>query len=128
MATEPGNTADAGAMAAASDIPSLDRLLKDPAMASLLAAHGHSRVTATLRAHLDGLRGEARAGTLPRAALAAPALAAAIGATLGLEARPRLRTVFNLTGTVLHTNLGRAVLPHAAVRAVVEVMTAPVAL
>src|SRR5690606_24229725 len=94
----------------------------------LLAAHGHSRVTATLRAHLDGLRGEARAGTLPRAALAAPALAAAIGATLGLEARPRLRTVFNLTGTVLHTNLGRAVLPDAAVRAVVEAMTAPVAL
>lgn len=117
-----------GTAAAASEIPSLDRLLRDPSFGVLAARHGTSRVTAALRGRLDELRREARAGTLRRDALEPAALAAGLGQSLDAASRPRLRNVFNLTGTVLHTNLGRALLPDEAVQSVLRAMTAPVAL
>jgi len=95
-------------------------------MAPLLARHGRTRVTSVLRAHLDDLRRGARAGALQRVALADDAIALAVATRLTETARPQLRAVFNLTGTVLHTNLGRAVLPDAAVQALVDVLSAPV--
>jgi L-seryl-tRNA(Ser) seleniumtransferase len=112
--------------ARAADIPSLDRLLNDGALESVLARHGRTQVTAVLRAHLDDLRRSALAGTLNSAAVNEAAVAEVLEAKLIAAAQPRLRPVFNLTGTVLHTNLGRAVLPEAAVRAVVDSMRAPV--
>jgi L-seryl-tRNA(Ser) seleniumtransferase len=112
--------------AGATDIPSVDRILNQAALQPLLARHGRTMVTSALRAHLDGLRRTALAGTLQPTALTDDAIATALEARLLESSRPRLRPVFNLTGTVLHTNLGRAVLPDEAVRAVVQAMTAPV--
>ena len=112
--------------AVVADIPSVDRLLNRPALAALLARHGRAQVTSALRLHLDCLRRAALAGTLASAALADEVIAPALERELALALRPRLRPVFNLTGTVLHTNLGRAVLPDEAVRAAVQAMTAPV--
>lgn len=110
----------------AADIPSVDRILNRPALAALLAQHGRTHVTSILRSHLDELRGAALAGTLQGVALADDAIGAAVERKLTEASRPHLRPVFNLTGTVLHTNLGRAILPDEAVRAVVQALTAPV--
>lgn len=107
------------------DIPSVDRLLNHATMQPLLDRYGRAPTTAALRQMLDALRAEAVAGTLPRHALGDAALRDALAARLLRAHQPRLRAVFNLTGTVLHTNLGRALLPDAAVQAVMRAMTAP---
>jgi L-seryl-tRNA(Ser) seleniumtransferase len=112
--------------ASVAEIPSIDRLLNQPSFAPLISRHGRARVTSVLRAHLEELRPAARAGALQRSALAEASIAEAVEARLTRASRSRIRPVFNLTGTVLHTNLGRALLPQEAVHAVVQALTAPV--
>ena len=111
---------------AAAAIPSVDRLLNQPALEDLLAHHGRTQVTSALRAHLDDLRRAALSGSLNPASLGDDHVAAALEQKLGAVTKPYLRPVFNLTGTVLHTNLGRAVLPEESVRAVSQAMSMPV--
>lgn len=124
-ATSDAMPGDPGALARAADIPSLDRLLNAPALAALAPRYGRTQLVAALRSHLDTLRQAALAGTLPGTSIVAETVAAQVQAALEAAARPRLRAVFNLTGTVLHTNLGRALLPDEAVAAVVRALTAP---
>ncbi|MBO1015414.1 L-seryl-tRNA(Sec) selenium transferase [Achromobacter sp. SD115] len=118
------HTPDGGA-AAVSDIPSLDRLLNAPAMRAALDEHGRTQVVAALRRDLDAMRERALAGGLPRQELDADAVASRVAAALARAAEPRLRAVYNLTGTVLHTNLGRALLPDEAVASVLRALTSP---
>lgn len=117
--------ASAPLLAGPVDIPSVDRLLNAEPLQPLLARYGRSQVTAALRRLLDDYRARAVAGQLLRPALEDAALAQALTATLDDAARPRLRAVYNLTGTVLHTNLGRALLPQEAVAEVARALTAP---
>ncbi|HZV55688.1 MAG TPA: L-seryl-tRNA(Sec) selenium transferase, partial [Rhodocyclaceae bacterium] len=104
-------------------LPSVDRLLVHPAVAFLIESLGRAVVTKLVRDTLADVRNEVRAGApLPDEA----ALLAKVsrGGTPLLQ--PKLRAVFNLTGTVLHTNLGRALMPREAAQAVAGAMTHPV--
>ncbi len=108
-----------------SRLPSVDRLLAEPALAETIAAHGRAPVTDCVRAELAETRAAARGrASLPDQGT----LVACILRRVATVTRPRLRSVFNLTGTVLHTNLGRALLPEEAVEALVMAARSPCAL
>ncbi|WP_290690962.1 MULTISPECIES: L-seryl-tRNA(Sec) selenium transferase [unclassified Haematobacter] len=106
-------------------LPSVDRLLATDTGRALQEAHGRQPVTDALRA----LLGEAREAALRGAEVpAAEALLNTLADRLHAAGRSALRPVLNLTGTVLHTNLGRALLAEEAVQAAAEAMRAPAAL
>ena len=98
-------------MTAFAQLPSVDRLLAHDALAPLIERHGRAVVTTVIRDVLAQARAAMRDGAL------APKLGTLLSATVetvAAQTRRRLRAVFNLTGTVLHTNLGRATLPDEA--------------
>lgn len=107
------------------DLPSVDRLLRDPAVQLLVAEHGHTCVAREVRALVDELRARALRGELPRAEVAPPALADAVQRRVAGRLAPRMRAVLNLTGTVIHTNLGRALLADDALRHLMAMMAGP---
>ena len=108
-----------------SQLPSVDRLLSAAALASLLEAHGRAVVTGMVRDVLAATRAAVKDGApLPDEA----GLLEKVGAGVTAKMCPKLRPVFNLTGTVLHTNLGRAPLPEEAVQALIAAARSPCAL
>ncbi|MBC9175710.1 L-seryl-tRNA(Sec) selenium transferase [Pseudoroseomonas ludipueritiae] len=104
-------------------LPSVDRLLGMAEGAGVTDRFGHAEVSAALRQVLAAIRAEAPE-PLPEPA----AILARAGALLEARDRSGLRPLFNLTGTVLHTNLGRALLAEAAVEAATAAMRDAVAL
>jgi L-seryl-tRNA(Ser) seleniumtransferase len=110
-------------------LPSVDRLLNTSEIAALVAEYGRPLVLESVRALLTAQRAalaDPDAPDVPDAQFDETAFAAACSERLAAETRPSLRPVFNLTGTVLHTNLGRALMPECAARAVALAMTSPV--
>ncbi|NYT22601.1 L-seryl-tRNA(Sec) selenium transferase [Alcaligenaceae bacterium] len=120
-----GGIQQAANPARASDIPSLERLLSSETALALTAEVGRGRLAGILRQVLDQSRTRALAGELAIEDLADSSLLDQARTRLAVQDQPRLRAVYNLTGTVLHTNLGRALLPDEAVQAVVQALSAP---
>jgi L-seryl-tRNA(Ser) seleniumtransferase len=101
-----------------SALPAVDALLRHADALPLVATHGRTAVTQTIRDVLAELRSS-------RTVLDQPEILRQVSEKLRDEAKPTLRRVFNLTGTVLHTNLGRALLPQEAIDAMVAVAASP---
>ena len=100
-------------------LPSVDRLLRCHESEPLIARHGRAAATDAIRSVLEGLRRD-RSPAPESEILRQAAL------LLESQAAPSLRRVFNLTGTVLHTNLGRAQLPEEALEAMASAAREPV--
>ena len=108
------------------DLPAVDTVLNTRAAGTLIERYGRAAATDAVRAALN----DARAMLLAAGPFVPGAehLAAQALARLEKENRSALRPLFNLTGTVLHTNLGRAMLAEAAVETAVAAMRNAVAL
>jgi L-seryl-tRNA(Ser) seleniumtransferase len=88
-----------------------------------VAQYGREQTTNALRDVLAALRAALLAGE--PADTSEAAVLAALSARLRAANRSTMRRLFNLTGTVLHTNLGRALLPDVAVQAVADALRWP---
>ncbi len=91
-------------------LPGVDEILRSAEASALLETHARSRVLDAVREVLDDLRHYPE--KIPDCI--GPIVDKA-QAWLAEDERERLRPVINATGVILHTNLGRAVLPAAAV-------------
>lgn len=96
-------------------LPSVDRLLQDARLAEALVGRPRGSVVAAVRDVLEDAREAIRLGEQ------AGDLVNAIQQRLASCDRLPLRPVINATGVVIHTNLGRAPLSRAALRAMAEV-------
>ena len=103
-------------------LPSLDELLRHPAIEALVQREGRSATIAAARASLEQLRTDITAGKLDEAQLRSrlDELPPTVEQKLQQSLAYSLRPVINATGVILHTNLGRAPLSRAAL-AVAEV-------
>ncbi|EKN5148738.1 TPA: L-seryl-tRNA(Sec) selenium transferase [Yersinia enterocolitica] len=108
-----------------SQLPAIDSLLRAPEMAPLLDEYGAALLTENLRL----MQAEAREyiGQFHTLADWCADWPAALRHRLN-QRQPALKPVFNLSGTVLHTNLGRAPLAESAIAAVTDAMRGAVTL
>ena len=102
--------------AAQARIPAVDRVLHFPAVFRLVEDYGRLLVTEAVRTVLADFRQALAAGRIPE--WDERSIGELVHAYANAWSTPSLRRVFNLTGTVLHTNLGRSPLPPEAVAAV----------
>jgi L-seryl-tRNA(Ser) seleniumtransferase len=102
-------------------LPAVDRVLRSEGGGALIAQYGRPLVLDAVRRTLAERRLSGKASTVA-------AIIEASDAGLARTMQPSQRRVFNLTGTVLHTNLGRAPLPEEAIAAAAAAMRDPTTL
>lgn len=110
-------------------IPAVDKLLKTPQGTALVEQYGHSAVVAQARQIIEQARQHIQQQQqLPDFLQSEQAFFLTLTTQLNKLTQLGMRRVFNLTGTVLHTNLGRGLWSHAAIEAATAAMRHNVAL
>jgi L-seryl-tRNA(Ser) seleniumtransferase len=104
-------------------IPSIERLRQRPAVRALEARFGAAATLDALRAAAAEARAAISGGdaSLTTEDVVSGRLEADAAARLDAAFRPSLEAVLNATGVIVHTNLGRAPLPAAAIERVAEI-------
>lgn len=109
------------------ELPSVDRLLNHPKSEPLLARFSREYVIQKCRGILDGLRQSIQQDNAIKAGeLREESILNRIEEQMSAEGEPQMIRVINATGTILHTNLGRALLPQAAIAALCRIGSSPV--
>lgn len=102
-------------------LPSVESVLKQPDMTALIDKFGRTAVVNAVRQTIDNLRTSMRSKTPPSPAeYTCQAVAKKAADTMASGQQPRLKPVINATGIILHTGLGRAVMPQSAADAVAQ--------
>lgn len=109
------------------ELPSVDRILVHPAATPLLTRFSRSFVTEGLRGLIEDLRQAIKTGDgLPPRRLDDESIIEDLEKKLVRDSRSGTVRVVNASGTILHTNLGRALLSEAAAAAVERAARHPV--
>ena len=103
------------------ELPSVDRLLRHSRCEMLLTRYNRDYVTQICRDVVHAWRATLRQGKGASNELSEEAILAQVENRIAAESRPGHVRVINATGTILHTNLGRALLPQAAIDAMTAV-------
>ena len=108
------------------ELPSVDRLLTHPRTRAWLADLNREYVTRCCREVLERFRATIASGELtPESRIDDDSILAQVERRIESDREPSLRAVINATGTVLHTNLGRAALAPSAIEAICLVASRP---
>ena len=107
-------------------LPAVDRLLTHARTEEWLATLSREYVTRCCREVLERLRvAIAREELVAETQIDDDSILSEVERRMDLDRQPSLMPVVNATGTLLHTNLGRAVLPRSAIDAVCRVASQP---
>ena len=109
------------------NLPSVERLLQCDGVKPFLDDYGRDETLKAIRFTIAGVRSDlvdGRLAVIPDEAQ----LLAIIEKRLIARSKPKTKAVINLTGTVLHTNLGRAVMSQEVVQAIAKAALEPCAL
>jgi len=99
-------------------LPSIDTLLRDPAVEEMISLYGRGTVTRAARSTLDDLRTRIQSGPpVEEHELDPDLIKRKIAVSIEAAFKPSLRRAVNAAGVVLHTGLGRALLSESAQKA-----------